>query len=259
MILLAQLDSQLPTMLNYFPKEHTLKEKILLVTGAGDGIGRQAALKYSEYGATVILLGKTVSKLESVYDEIVQLGYPEPAIVPLDLKGATAKHYQDMGNTIIGQFGHLDGILHNASFTGHIGPFEQITEEDWQAVFQVNLHSQFLMTQALLPALKLAKSASVIFTSSDLGIKGKAFWGPYCISKFATQGMMEVLADEYENSTVRFNCINPGPCRTKMRAQHFPGEKPESVKPPAEIMTPYLYLMDEQASTQTGSTLNAQN
>jgi NAD(P)-dependent dehydrogenase (short-subunit alcohol dehydrogenase family) len=246
-------------MLNYFAKEHYLDKKIILVTGAGDGIGKQAALKYAEYGATVILLGKTVKKLEAVYDLIIEQGGNEPAIIPLDLKGATAKHYQDMSNTIIDQFGRLDGLLHNASFVGHIGPFVQITEEDWHAVFQVNIHSQFLMTQALLPALKKSSRGTVIFTSSGLGLQGKAYWGPYAISKFATQGMMQVLADEYENSTLRFNCINPGPTRTSMRGKAFPGEDPSKLKSPEEIMIPYLYLMDTENSKETGQTFHAQD
>ncbi len=245
-------------MLNYSATKLYLDKKIILITGAGDGIGKQLALDYAKYGATIILLGKTVSKLEAVYDLIVAQGGSEPAIVPLDLKGATAKHYQDMASTIIDQFGCLDGLVHNASFTGHIGPFEQITEQDWQAVMQVNLHSQFLMTQALIPALKLANSPSVIFTSSDLGLEGKAFWGAYSISKFATQGMMQVLADEFENSHMRFNCVNPGPTRTAMRAKHYPGEEPASVTSPEHVMLPYLYLMDAQASEETGHTLHAQ-
>lgn len=245
-------------MLNYLPKENYLDNKIILITGAGDGIGKQAALEYAKYGATVILLGKTVKKLEQVYDQIIDLGGAEPAIVPLDLKGATARHYQDMANTIIDQFGCLDGVLHNASFVGHIGPFAQITEKDWHAVFQVNIHSQFLMTQALLPALKTSSTGSVIFTTSELGLKGKAYWGPYSISKFATQGMMQVLADEYENTSVKFNSINPGPTRTSMRGKAFPGEDPSTLKSPKEIMQPYLYLMDTKVSNETGQTFHAQ-
>ncbi|WP_158969032.1 YciK family oxidoreductase [Paraglaciecola sp. L3A3] len=246
-------------MLNYLPKEHYLDKKITLITGAGDGIGKQVALEYAKYGATVILLGKTVKKLEKVYDQIIAAGGNEPAIVPLDLKGATAQHYKDMASTIVDQFGHLDGLVHNASFVGHLGPFSQVSEADWHAVFQVNIHSQFLMTQALLPVLKKANQASVVFTTSSLGLKGKAYWGPYSISKFATQGMMQVLADEYENSNIRFNCINPGPTRTNMRTVAFPGEDASKLKTPAEVMTPYIYLMDNFTSKDNGQTFHAQD
>lgn len=245
-------------MHTYIPKERYLDKKTILVTGAGDGIGKQAALHYGKYGATVILLGKTVAKLESVYDEIINNGGNEPAIVPLDLQGATAKHYRDMANTISDQFGYLDGLLHNASVLGHLGPFAQISEQDWQNVFQVNVTSQFLMTQALLPALKKAPNSSVIFTTSSVGLKGRAYWGPYSVSKFATQGMMQILADEYENSRIRFNSINPGGTKTAMRAKAFPAENADNLKTPEEIMSLYLYLMDNETSKETGQTFEAQ-
>jgi NAD(P)-dependent dehydrogenase (short-subunit alcohol dehydrogenase family) len=245
-------------MHTFTPQERYLDKKIILVTGAGDGIGKQAALHYAKYGATVILLGKTVTKLENVYDEIINNGGNEPAIVPLDLKGATAKHYRDMASTISDQFGCLDGLLHNASILGHLGPFAQISEQDWQDVFQVNVTSQFLMTQALLPILKKAVHSSVIFTTSSVGLKGVAYWGPYSISKFATQGMMQVLADEYDNSTIRFNCINPGATKTAMRAKAFPAETTSNLKTAQQIMPLYLYLMDPKTSKDNGQTFDAQ-
>jgi len=245
-------------MHTYTPKNHYLEKKTILVTGAGDGIGKQAALHYAKYGATVILLGKTVAKLESVYDQIIKNGGNEPAIVPLDLKGATAKHYRDMASTIGDQFGCLDGLLHNASVLGHLGPFAQISEQDWQNIMQVNVTSQFLMTQALLTILKKSSHSSVIFTTSSVGLNGRAYWGPYAISKFATQGMMQILADEYENSHMRFNCINPGATKTAMRAKAFPAENADNLKTPDQIMPLYLYLMDYQTSTENGKTFEAQ-
>jgi NAD(P)-dependent dehydrogenase (short-subunit alcohol dehydrogenase family) len=245
-------------MLNYQAKPNLLNEKVILITGAGDGIGKEAALQFSRYGATIILLGKTVSKLEQVYDQIVANGGPEPAIVPLDLKGATAQHYKDMASSIENQFGKLDGLLHNASYLGHLEPFAQIGQQDWQDVMQINLNSQFFMTQALLPVLALATKASVIFTTSSVGSKGRAYWGSYAISKFATEGMMQVLADEYEKTHIRFNCINPGATRTRMRATAYPGEDPGKVKSPAEIMPLYLYLIGDDNQGENGKTYLAQ-
>ena len=245
-------------MFTYNPQSHFLKNKVILVTGAGDGIGKQAALSYAAYGATVILLGKTVKKLEAVYDEIVAAGGDEPAIVPLDLAGATPSHYAQLADSIAHQFGRLDGLLHNASMLGELGPFVQISAEDWQAVMQVNLNSQFYLTQALLPLLKKAASSSIIFTTSGVGLKGRAYWGAYAISKFATQGMMETLADEYENSGIKINCVNPGATSTAMRAKAYPAEDTSKLKTPADIMAYYLYLMDAQNCVEHGKTLHAQ-
>lgn len=245
-------------MLSYIAPDLLLKDKTILITGAGDGIGKTAAITFARYGATIILLGRTVKKLEQVYDQIVANGGPEPAIVPLDLLGATPQHYRDMAATIESQFGCLDGLLHNASVLGHIEPFRQISENDWQEVMQINLNSQFFMTQALLPVLGKSKSASVLFTSSSVGSKGRAYWGSYSISKFATEGMMQVLADEYENAPIRFNCINPGATRTTMRAKAFPGEDPKTVKTAEELMPAYLYLFGKDSEQENGKTFVVQ-
>ena len=245
-------------MLSYIAPKTLLKNKTILITGAGDGIGKTASLTFAEYGATVILLGRTVKKLEQVYDQIVANGGPEPAIVPLDLLGATPQHYRDMAATIEGQFGSLDGVLHNASVLGHIEPFRQISENDWQEVMQINLNSTFFMTQALLPVLGKSSSASVLFTSSSVGSKGRAYWGTYSISKFATEGMMQVLADEYEKSSIRFNCINPGATRTAMRAKAFPGEDPKTLKTAEDLMPAYLYLFGSDSQQENGKTFIAQ-
>ena len=236
----------------------SLAGKIILVTGAGDGIGKQAALTFANAGATVILLGRTVKKLEAVYDQIVAAGAPEPAIVPLDMKGAPKSHYQAMCSTIIEQFGRLDGLLQNASILGVLSPFEHIDESSWNDIMQVNLTAQFLMTQALMPALKRAEQASIVFTSSAVGRQGRAFWGPYAVSKFATEGLAQVMADEYHGSTIRINVINPGATRTTMRSKAYPAEDASKLKTPANIMPLYVYLMSDDSIAVTGQSLNAQ-
>lgn len=244
--------------LKYSASNSALKNKIILVTGAGDGIGKQAAITFAQHGAEVILLGRTVEKLESTYDDIMSNGGPQPAIVPIDFSGATPKHYEDLVASIEGQYKKIDVVLFNASILGDLCPFEQIKQSDFLEVTQVNLNSQFYMTQALLPLLKQNKNASVIFTTSGVGRKGRAFWGAYSISKFATEGMMQVLADEFKNSGIRFNCINPGGTRTDMRAKAFPGEKPEMLKTPEDIMPTYLYLASDDSQNVNGQSLDCQ-
>jgi len=245
-------------MLEYQAAKDLLINKTILVTGAGDGIGRAAAISFAAHGATVILLGKTVKKLEAVYDEIELAGYPKPAIVPLDLKGASEQNYLDMADTIEAQFGHLDGLLHNASMLGVLGPFEHISMDSVNEVMKVNVIAEIMLTKALLPVMKKAPQASLVFTSSSVGRQGRAFWGEYAISKFATEGMMQSIAHEYDGSSLRVNSINPGATRTAMRANAYPAENPQVLKTPAEIMATYLYLMGNDSVGINGQQLNAQ-
>ncbi|ACH65403.1 KR domain superfamily protein [Aliivibrio fischeri MJ11] len=244
--------------MDYQVSSDALKNKVILVTGAGDGIGKQAALHYAQHGATVILLGRTVAKLEAVYDEIEAAGYPTPAIVPLDLKGATKQHYVDMAETIQSQFGKLDGLLHNAGLLGMLSPFEQFEESIFDEVMQINVKAQFLMTQALLPVLQQSDDARIIFTTSTVGHQGRAFWGAYAISKFATEGMMQTLAHEMEGTTVKVNAINPGGTHTRMRAQAFPAEDISLLKTPKDIMPLYVYLMAPEGVNVHSQCIDAQ-
>ncbi|MFB9134759.1 YciK family oxidoreductase [Vibrio sp. AK197] len=244
--------------MDYSVSADALKEKVILVTGAGAGIGKQAAIDYAKHGATVILLGRTVKKLEQTYDEIIAAGYPQPAIIPLDMQGATKQHYLDMVDTIEGQFGRLDGVLHNASILGVLSPLDQIEEEVYDDVMQINVKAQFLMTQALLPLLKQSPQGRLVFTSSTVGHVGRAFWGTYAISKFATEGMMQVLADELSDTEIRVNAINPGGTRTSMRASAFPAEDPNSLKTPEDIIPLYTYLMAPESQNVHGQCIDAQ-
>ncbi|MCG3736910.1 YciK family oxidoreductase [Vibrio cincinnatiensis] len=244
--------------MDYSVSVDTLKNKVILVTGAGDGIGKQAALTYAAHGATVILLGRTVKKLEKTYDEIEAAGYPQAAIVPLDMLGATKQHYLDMAETIEGQFGRLDGVLHSAGLLGVLSPFDQIGEDTFNEVMQVNVKAQFMLTQAILPLLKKTENARLVFTSSTVGHSGRAFWGTYAISKFATEGMMQVLADELSETTIRVNAINPGATRTGMRAKAYPAEDVNQLKTPEEIMPLYLYLMAPESQSVHGQCIDAQ-
>lgn len=245
-------------MFDYTIPANCLANKTILVTGAGDGIGRQASLTYAQLGATVILLGKTVAKLEKTYDEILANGGAEPAIIPLDLKGATKQNYIDMSATIASQFGKLDGALFNASTLGELTPYTHIHEQIWHDVIQVNVTAQHFMAQALIPTLLLADNASLVFTSSGVGNKGRAYWGAYSVSKFATEGLMQVIADEYEDSTLRVNAINPGATATPMRSKAYPAEDQTSLASAEQIMPLYVYLMSDDSKAVNGQVLNAQ-
>ena len=236
-----------------------LKDKTILVTGAGDGIGRAAALSYAAHGATVILLGRTESKLELVYDEIETRGGPKPGLAVLDLATASEENFLQLAQGLAEEFSHLDGLLHNASVLGERRPVESARYSAWLEVMQVNVNAQFLLTQSLLPQLQAAPSASIIFTSSGVGRIGRAYWGAYAVSKFATEGFMQVLAGELENtSKVRVNSLNPGATNTAMRRAAYPGEHPTDNPAPEDIMATYLYLMGDDSIGVTGQALSAQ-
>ena len=244
---------------NYHPRRDLPQGKNILVTGAGDGIGRAAALSYAAHGATVILLGRTTGKLEAVYDEIEQSGGAQPAILELDLATATEENFANLAGSLGGEFPQLDGLLHNAGILGERRPIESAGYASWLEVMQVNVNAQFLLTRCLLPALQAAPMASVIFTSSGVGRTGKAYWGAYAVSKFATEGLMQVLASELENtSRVRVNSLNPGATNTAMRRTAYPAERPTENPDPADLMNSYLFLMGDDSAGVTGRALNAQ-
>ena len=242
---------------SYTAQTDLLKDKTILITGAGDGIGRTAAVTYAAYGATVILLGRTVSKLESLYDEITEAGYPEPGIVPMDLGSATASDIQEMAEVIEKNYGKLDGLLHNASILGDRVPLEVYDMNLWSKVMQVNFQAVFMLTRILLPLLKLSESASIIFTSSGVGATPRAYWGAYSVSKYAMEGFAKLLAEELENtSNIRVNILNPGATRTSMRAAAYPGEDPRTLKTADELMGLYLYLMGADSKEENGKTFS---
>ena len=247
------------TKKDYQARTDLLKDRVILITGAGDGIGAAAARSCAAHGATVILLGRTTRKLEAVYDAIESAGHPQPAIYPMNLEGAAPKDYEDLAATIEKEFGRLDGLLHNASLLGTLTPLGQYDIAQWSKVMQVNLNAPFLMTRACLDLLKKSDDASVLFTSSSVGRKGRAYWGAYGISKAANENMMQILADELENNTtVRANSINPGAVRTTMRARAYPGEDPNALPKPDAIMATYLYLLGPDSKGVTGQQFDAQ-
>ncbi|MEZ5567469.1 MAG: YciK family oxidoreductase [Halioglobus sp.] len=243
---------------NYRPRRDLLRNRSILVTGAGDGIGRVAALTYARYGATVLLLGRTGSKLEAVYDEIEAAGGPKPAIIELDLATAGEASYRQLADSLAGEFECLDGLLHNAALLGDRTPIQSAGYAAWQSVMQVNVNAQFALTRYLLPLLQCSANASIVLTSSTVGRVGRAYWGAYAVSKFATEGFMQVLAQELENtSRVRVNTLNPKATNTAMRRTAYPAENPAKNPSPEAIMPAYLFLMGDDSAGITGRAFDA--
>ncbi|MFT4517957.1 MAG: NAD(P)-dependent dehydrogenase (short-subunit alcohol dehydrogenase family) [Halioglobus sp.] len=243
---------------NYSPSADLLTGKVIMVTGAGDGIGRTAALTYAQHGATVLLLGRTESKLEAVYDEIEAADGAKPGIIEMDLATAPEDSYKNLAENLAEEFTCVDGLLHNAAMLGDRRPIESAQYDRWQEVMQVNVNAQFILTRSMLPLLQQSKDAAIIFTASSVGRTGKAFWGSYAVSKFATEGLMQVLAEELENtSNIRVNSLNPRATNTAMRRAAYPAETPTDNPSPADIMAPYLYLMGIDSDGITGQAFDA--
>ena len=239
--------------------DNCLEDKVILVTGAGDGIGKAAAISYASHGAKVILLGKTLANLENTYDEITTKGYNDPSISLLDLSTADGNDYDDLKNNLAINYKHLDGLLLNASILGDRSPIEDYDISMWVQTLHVNLTAQFILVKTLLPLLHLSNKASVIFTSSGVGKVGKAFWGAYSVSKFGIEGLSQILSNEHSNDkSIRFNCINPGAIETKMRKAAYPLENPMNLLKPEDIMEKYLWLMSDDSSDIFGQSIDCQ-
>jgi len=241
---------------NYLPRANLLQGRVILVSGAGAGIGAEAARTCARFGATVVLVGRTQKKLEAVYDAIVAAGGPQPAIFVMDFAKAQGDDYQNLHDGLEQEFGRLDGLLNNASVLGARSPIEHHDIKTWLETIHINLNAPFILTKTLLPLLHKSADASIVFTSSGVGRKGKAFWGAYAVSKFGTEGLMQTLADELTD--IRVNCINPGATRTAMRKAAYPGEDPNRLKTPADIMAPYLYLLGPDSKGLTGRSIDCQ-
>ncbi len=235
-----------------------LRDRIILITGASDGIGRAVAKAAASHGAQVILHGRNVKRLEAVYDAIVAAGQPRPSIVPLDLEKAGPAEYDALVNAIDKEFGRLDVLLHNAGMLGERAPIEHYDVPKWMRTMHINTNVPFILTQRCLPLLRKSKDASIVFTSSGVVAKPKAFWGAYLASKWASEGMMRMLADELEQPGIRVNSLNPGKVRTNMRLQAYPAENRETVPLPESIVAPYLYLFGPDSKGISGQSFDCQ-
>ncbi len=235
-----------------------LRGRVVAVTGAGDGIGRAVALAAASAGAELVLIGHTVRKLEQVHGEIAALGRAEASIAPLDLDEAVASDYDRLAAALRERYGRLDGLVHNAAILGTLAPIEHYDVPTWCRVLHVNLTAAFALTQVLLPALHASTDASIIFTSSGVARRPRAYWGAYAVSKAGVEAFAALLAQELETTGARVNVLNPGAVRTRMRAQAFPAEDARTLSAPEDIVAPYLWLLSAASRGVTGQSLDCQ-
>lgn len=230
-----------------------LDDKIILITGAGDGIGKAVALDCAKRGATIILLGKTIHKLEAVYDEIVEKGGTEPAIYPMDLSGASADDYDDLRDNIEKEFSHIDALFNNAGWLGASTPMDIFDAELWYRVMQVNLNAPFLLSKACLPLIKKSAQGTIVFTADD---KTSAYWGAYGVAKSGQQALMTILADELEDRGIVVNALDPGPVRTSFRTRAYPAEDAREMNKPEDVSAYFVYLINGDCDGVTGKTFS---
>jgi NAD(P)-dependent dehydrogenase (short-subunit alcohol dehydrogenase family) len=243
----------------FTPDADLLAGRVILITGAGSGLGKALAVESARAGASVILSGRNLTKLERVYDEIVALRGPQPAIAMLDLAAATAVEYDHLAKTIGDEFGKLDGVVHAAALLGDRTPLEQYDVPTWCKVLHVNLTAPFILTQVLLPSLRKSADASIIFVSSGVVKNPRPFWGAYAVAKSGLESVRSMLSQELDGEpNIRVNSVNPGRMRTAMRAAAYPAEDPNTVPTPASLSGPFLYLLSARSRGIDGQYIEAQ-
>ena len=241
--------------INYKVKEGELEDKVILVTGANRGFGLAITMDLAKAGATVIMLGRDLGSLEYAYDAVVDAGYKEPILYPLDLEGATPENYQELQDNILDQFKKLDGLIHNAAILGTQMPIDQYDIKLWYSTLQINLSAPFMLTQFLIPALMKSDDARILFLSSTVGRKARAYWGAYSVSKFGIEGFAKTLSEELEKTQITVNTINPGKIRTEMRRTAYPAEDASTVPKPEEKSSVIVYLLSNEGSKINGEQL----
>jgi NAD(P)-dependent dehydrogenase (short-subunit alcohol dehydrogenase family) len=250
---------QLMTPKDYSPPADLLRDRIVLITGSSDGIGRALAKAVARVGAHVILHGRNVKRLEAVYDEIVAANHPRPSIVPLDFEKAGPKEFDQLIAAIGKEFGRLDGLVHNAGMLGERAPIEHYDVGKWMRTLHVNTNVPFVLTQQCMPLLRKSSDPSIVFTSSGVVPRPRAYWGAYLVSKWASDGLMHMLADELESQpAMRVNSVNPGKVRTNMRLQAYPAEDRGALADPESVVSPYLFLLGPDSRGVTGQVVDCQ-
>lgn len=234
----------------------SLRDRVVLVTGATGGLGRATSLAAATAGATVVLLGRKVRALESLYDEIERLGAPQPAVYPMDLAGATPRDVADLAASIERECGRLDGIVHAAAHFDGLQPFDQQKPEEWTRTQQVNVTAPFQITQACIPLLRQAPDAAIVFVLDDPARVGKAFWGGYGVAKHALAGLASIVHEETENSRVRTHALLPGPMRTVLRRAAYYGEDTLMHPEPEYAARFVVWLLGPDAASMRGKTLD---
>lgn len=235
-----------------------LTHQVILITGAGGGLGSTAALALAKQGAHIILLDKNIAKLEAAYDAILAVNAPEPILYPFDLAGANENEYQDLADKIADQYGFLQGLLHSAVEFSSFSPIASTKTKDWGHSLNVNLNAPFLLSRVLLPVLQKSEHASIVFTSDSSARTAPAYSGAYGVSKIALEGLANILAEEHEAfGKIRVNTLIPGPVDSPLRKRSHPAEDKNKLPSMQSLAPIYRYLFGSESVGITGQTVDA--
>jgi len=247
-------EAQIPT--GYIPPEGLLRERVVLVTGAGQGLGRAVAMQAAQCGATVALLGRKQTKLESTYDAIATAGGAQPALIPMDLSAAGNAEYESLAQLLRKDLGRLDAVVHCAAHFVPLGPLAGQSLDQWNALLKVNLTAPFALTRACLPLLAAAPDPSVVFVGETHGAQPLAYWGGFAVSKSALSTLAAVWAQELElKGKPRMNVFVPGPIASPQRMLSHPGEDRARLRAPGDAARALIYLLDPGGARFSGRTV----
>lgn len=235
------------------PETLPFQGRVILISGAGGGLGAVAAKACAGQGACVVLLDKAVKSLEKLYDEMVGSGYTQPAIYPLDLEKATEADFVELAGILDSQFGVLNGLLHSAADVGFLGPLADVNVSQWEKLLKINLTATHSLTRALLPLLQRSQDASIVFTTNSSARKGQAYWGAYGVANMALEGLARMWADELAGAAcVRVNVFVPGPVNSPVRRKTHPGELPTENPSPDTLASRYIHLLGPESKGFNG-------
>lgn len=227
-----------------------LKNKNILITGASNGIGKSLSENLSKYGANVIMLSRNENALDAIYDSLKQKYKTDPCILKCDLENIDDEKSQEIANIISKNYQNLDSIIHNAAILEKMSDIESFDLQTWNKVMRVNLTSAFVLSKYLIPLMKSSTTPRIIFTTSSVGKKGKAFWGAYSVSKAGVNALSDILSDELESiSNIKVFNFDPKATKTNMRAMAYPAEDPSAIKNPDQLINYYLWMLSEKSSS----------
>jgi len=231
----------------------TLKDKVTLITGASQGLGRALALAFAGEGARVVVNARSEESVGPVVGEVEGTGAEVLAVAADVSKAADVKR---LVREAVGRFGRIDVLVNNAGLLGPRVGIEEYPEDEWRRIIDANLTGPFLVSKAAIP--HMADGGSIINVVSGVSIEGRAEWGAYSVSKFGIEGLTQILAAELTERGVRANAVDPGGMRTGMRAAAYPEEDPQTRITPDENTAVFLYLASNESQGVTGERFKAQ-